>query len=309
MKNRHDSLEGISTFVQVVESGSFTEAASVLGHSVSYISKEVTRLEERLGARLLNRTTRSLSLTDIGRVYFEKTRGILMEAREAEMSIDTLQQKPVGRLKVSLPASFGQSHLLPVVAEYMQRYPDIKLNVDFSSRLVDLAGEGFDLAVRMGESKDSNLISRKILSFRMITVATQAYLDTHGTPQHPNDLRTHQAVKYLYNQVPITWEYLNEKGEVINVDIGHIAETNNLQMQQTLVSAGVGIGRLPEFLCQPLIEQGELVEVLTEYELPPHGVYAVFPHRHYLSAKVRAFVDLLTEHFNSKSKMGTSKPA
>ncbi|WP_319380537.1 LysR family transcriptional regulator [Thiomicrorhabdus sp.] len=297
MKNHHDSLEGISTFVQVVESGSFTAAASELGHSVSYISKEVTRLEERLGARLLNRTTRSLSLTDIGRMYFEKTRNLVLEAREAEQSINSLQDKPVGRLKVSLPSSFGQTHLMPVVAEYMKRYPEIRLNVDFSSRLVDLAGEGFDVAVRLGESKDSNLISRKIAAFRMMTIASPAYIERHGAPAHPKDLMGHQAVKYVYNQMPITWDYVDENGKPVNIDAPLIAETNHLQMQQELILAGVGLGRLPEFLCKPLVDSGRLVALLEAFEPPKFGSYAVFPHRHFLSAKVRAFTDLLVEHF------------
>ncbi|MBF6057739.1 LysR family transcriptional regulator [Thiomicrorhabdus heinhorstiae] len=297
MKNHHDSLEGISTFVQVVESGSFTSAATELGHSVSYISKEVTRLEERLGARLLNRTTRSLSLTEIGKMYFEKTRNLVLEAREAEQSINSLQDKPTGRLKVSLPLSFGQSHLLPVITEYMRRYPEIRLNVDFSSRLVDMVGEGFDVAVRMGESKDSNLISRKIISVQMMTVASPEYLQNHGIPQQPEDLRGHRAVKYVYNQVPITWEYQDSDGKPINLDLPHQAETNNLLMMLELVKGGVGIGRLPEFICQSLIESGELVAVLQDYEPPKFGVYVVFPHRHFLSAKVRAFTDLVAEFF------------
>lgn len=296
-KNFQDSLEGISIFVRVVEAGSFTQAANDLGHSVSFVSKQVTRLEQRLEVRLLNRSTRSLSLTDIGRAYYDKTRHLLSEAREAELSINALQDRPAGHLKVSLPLSFGQSHLISLVSDFIQCYPQIKLEIDFSSRLVDLAGEGFDVVVRIGESKDSNLICRRFYNFHMKTVATPDYLQIHGYPEHPSELRQHSAIKYIYNQTPVTWEFMDPVNGLINIDIPHIVKTNNLPMALECVRTGAGIGRIPDFLCQPYIDNGELTPILSDYELEPFGVYAVFQHRHYLTAKVRAFVDLLVERF------------
>jgi DNA-binding transcriptional LysR family regulator len=297
MINRKDSLEGLTIFVQVIESGSFSAAATELGHAVSHISKAITKLEQRLGARLINRTTRSLSLTDVGQVYFEKAKQIVSEAREAEQSIHQLQDSPSGRLKISLPTSFGQSHMQPVVREFMQRYPDVKLQIDFSSRLVDVIGEGFDLCVRMGQPKSSNLISRTLLEFEFITVATPGYFETFGVPKHPHDLKHHQAIKYMYNQVPVTWEFRNQQGETIHVEVENRAECNNLPMQKTLVMAGLGIGRLPSFVCKQELENGELVRVLDQFEMPSQSAYLVYPHRLHLSAKVRAFVDLAVEHF------------
>lgn len=297
-KRIHDSLEGISTFIRVVEAGSFTQAASHLGHSVSFISKEIGRLEERLGVRLLNRTTRSLSLTDVGRAYYEKTRPLLDEAREAEQSIYSLHQEPMGTLKVSLPLSFGQSHLLPIMDEYMRRYPEIKLEIDFSSRLVDLSGEGFDVVIRMGESKDSNLICRRFKAFKMLTVAAPDYLQKHGVPVEPNDLKQHLGIKYTYNNTPITWEYCNGGNGVLNVEVPEVVRTNNLLMVQQMVLSGVGIARLPDYLCKDVMEQGLLQPVLREFECEAMGIYVVFQHRNYLTAKVRAFIDLLNESFN-----------
>lgn len=300
MINRKDSLEGLTIFVQVIESGSFSAAATELGHAVSHISKAITKLEQRLGARLINRTTRSLSLTDVGQVYFEKAKQIVSEAREAEQSIHQLQDSPSGRLKISLPTSFGQSHMQPVVREFMQRYPDVKLQIDFSSRLVDVIGEGFDLCVRMGQPKSSNLISRTLLEFEFITVATPEYFEKFGIPKHPHDLKHHQAIKYMYNQVPVTWEFRNQQGETIHVEVENRAECNNLPMQKTLVMAGLGIGRLPSFVCKQELENSELIRVLDQFEMPSQSAYLVYPHRLHLSAKVRAFVDLAVEHFRTE---------
>lgn len=298
-KRTHDALEGISTFIRVVEAGSFTQAASQMGNSVSFISKEVGRLEARLGVRLLNRTTRSLSLTDIGRAYYEKTRPLLNEAHDAELSIYSLHEEPTGIFKVSVPLSFGQSHLIPVLDEYMRRYPDIKLEIDFSSRLVDLAGEGFDVVVRMGESKDSNLICRRFKTFKMLTVAAPSYLEIYGYPEVPSDLKIHRAIKYVYNNTPIRWEFCDQALGLVSVDVPEIVKTNNLMMVQQLVLSGVGIARLPEYLCANEIERGALVTVLKTFECEPIGIYAVFQHRNYLTAKVRAFIDLLRESFEA----------
>lgn len=297
MLNRQDSLEGMTVFVQVIESGSFSAAASVLGHAVSHISKTVSRLEDRLGARLINRTTRSLSLTDVGQVYFEKARQIVADAREAEQSINHMQDKPTGRLKISLPSSFGQSHMQPLIRDYMLKYPDVNLQIDFSSRLVDVIGEGFDLCVRMGTAKSSNLISRNLLNYKFLTIATPEYFAKNPKPETPQDLKNHQAIKYMYNQVPITWEYIKDGQETVHIDVKNKVECNNIAMQKTLIMAGLGIGRLPDFICKEEIKSGKLVQVLSQYEMPAQSAYLVYPHRLHLSAKVRFFVDMAVEFF------------
>ncbi|MFA6698562.1 MAG: LysR family transcriptional regulator [Thiomicrospira sp.] len=303
MMNRKDVLEGLTIFVQVIESGSFSGAATELGHAVSHISKSITKLEQRLGARLINRTTRRLSLTDLGRVYFEKAKQIVQDAYEAEQSIHQFQDTPSGRLKISLPSSFGQSHMQPVIVNYIQRYPEVKLQVDFSSRLVDVIGEGFDLCVRMGQLKSSNLISRTLLEFEFLTVATPDYLAHFGLPTHPYDLKRHRAIKYQYNQVPITWKYQTPHGDSFHVDVENWVECNNLPLQKSLVMAGVGIARLPSYLCQSELASGALQAVLCEYTMPKQTASIVYPHRLHLSAKVRAFVDLALAHFANESEI------
>ena len=301
MVNRKDALDGLTIFVQVIETGSFSGAASDLGHAVSHIRKSITKLEQRLGARLINRTTRRLSLTDLGRVYFEKAKQIVQDAYEAEQSIHQFQDTPSGRLKISLPSSFGQSHMQPVIVDYMQRYPDVKLQVDFSSRLVDVIGEGFDLCVRMGQLKSSNLICRTLLEYEFMTVATREYFARYGIPKQPQDLKQHRAIKYRYNQVPLTWEYQTPQGETLHIDVENQVECNNLPLQKNLVLAGVGVGRLPSYLCREELNSGELVAVLTDFALPKQAAYLVYPHRLHLSAKVRAFVDLTLAHFSNPS--------
>ena len=297
MRQQHDSLEGLTIFVQVIESGSFSGAASELGHAVSHISKSITRLEERLGVRLIQRTTRSLSLTPAGKTYYEKARQIVNEARDAELSLTQHNLQPSGRLKISLPNSFGQSHLQPLITQFAQAYPEVRLQLDFSSRLVDLVGEGFDLAIRMGQLKDSNMISRKLLDYGFYTVATPAFLANHPAPMHPHDLKQLPAIKYTYNQVPLTWDYLNEAGKKFHVEPQHRVECNNMPMQKTLVMAGVGVARLPSFICETEIAEGSLVRLLAEYDTPQQSATLVYPNKQHLTTTVRHFIDMAVAYF------------
>ena len=293
---QQDVLEGMSVFVHVVESGSFSSAAQVLNVSPSFISKQISKLEDRLGARLLNRSTRSLSLTEVGQIYFAKARDIVNSARDIEGNIHSLQSNPLGQLKVSVPLSFGHLFLQPIISDYMQRYPQVDLQIDFSSRLVDLAGEGFDVAIRLGESKDSSLISRKLTDFTMHTCATVEFWQKYPPVHHPNDLRQIPAIKYHYQQAPLMFEYV-ANGKPLYVDIAAKAQCNHLPLQLQLVLDGLGFGRLPTFIAEPFLQSGELQPVLEDFELPTQGVYIVYPHRHHLSAKVREFVDLVVQSF------------
>lgn len=301
MINRHDSLEGLTIFVQVIESGSFSKAATELGRAVSYISKSISKLEQRLDARLINRTTRSLSLTDVGEAYYQKVSPLVYEARAAEQSIHQLQHIPSGRLKISLPNSFGQSHLQPLLLDYAQRYPQVKLQIDYSSRLVDVIGEGYDVCIRMGQPKISNLICRPLLSYDFVTVATPDYFRTHKPPQHPHDLKQHKAVRYMFNQVPLTWDYQSKQGEVLYIDIENQVECNNLPLLKQMVLAGVGVGRLPSYECDQALRNGDLVEVLADYKMPSQSAYLVYPHRRHLSAKVQAFITLTLQYVQLKT--------
>ncbi|BBP44716.1 transcriptional regulator [Thiosulfatimonas sediminis] len=289
---QHDVLEGMQVFVQVVEEGSFSAAAQTLGVSPSFVSKQMNRLEDRLGARLLQRSTRSLSLTEVGQLYFAKAQTIVRSAREIESNIHSLQSNPFGHLKISVPQSFGHLFLQPIISAYLQQYPQVDVQIDFSSRLVDLAGEGFDVAIRLGENKDSSLISRKLTEFKMLTCATAEFWQSHSAVEHPTHLRAMPAIKYHYQQAPLMLEYV-ANGKPLYIDITAKAQCNHLPLQLQLVLDGIGFARLPSFIAQPYLQSGQLQAVLQAYELPQQGVYIVYPHRHHLSAKVRAFVDLV----------------
>ena len=177
-----DVLDGMAVFVGVINAGSFTAAARALGHSTSYISKEITRLEKRLGSRLLNRTTRTISLTDTGRAFYERSNQIVNDAENAERSINQLQEKPSGLLRVNAPGSFGTNYLLDVLPQFMHRYPEVKLEVEFNDRLIDVVAEGYDVVIRVDAIKDSNLVARKFASSKNVTVASPDYLKRKGCP-------------------------------------------------------------------------------------------------------------------------------
>ncbi|CAN8141129.1 hypothetical protein THIOSC15_2760001 [uncultured Thiomicrorhabdus sp.] len=197
-----------------------------------------------------------------------------------------------------MPLSFGHLFLQPIISAYMQRYPQVDLQIDFSSRLVDLAGEGFDVAIRLGESRDSSLISRKLTDFKMQTCATPEFWQWYPAVEHPTQLRQIPAVKYHYQQAPLMLEYA-VNGKPLYVDIVAKAQCNHLPLQLQLVLDGIGFGRLPTFIAEPHLQSGALQTVLEDFELPTQGVYIVYPHRHHLSAKVREFVDLVHHSFNA----------
>jgi DNA-binding transcriptional LysR family regulator len=291
------SLDGLIVFVEVVEGGGFTAAARNLDHSVSFVSKEIARLEDRLGVRLLNRTTRSVIPTDIGRVYYERCRQIIADARDAERGITESHAKPQGLLNISAPVSFGLAYLNDVLPEFLADYPEITLNVEMSDRLVDVIAEGFDVVIRAGYLKDSNLIARRLMRSRLLTVASPEYLAREGTPLTPAELPEHACIAFTYKQVTTHWEYLDPDGGSIGVTVDPRAVCNNAETEIALVAAGAGITRMPSFICHREVEDGRLIPILERYETPPIGVYAVYPHRAHLSAKVRVFVDFLIRNF------------
>lgn len=291
------SLDGIPVFVEVVDAGGFTAAARNLGHSVSFVSKEIARLEDRLGVRLLNRTTRSVSPTDIGQAYYERCRQIVADARDAERGITESHENPQGLLTVSAPVSFGLAYLNDVLPEFLADYPDIALNVEMSDRLVDVIAEGFDVVIRAGYLRDSNLIARRLMRSRLLTVASPEYLARAGTPRTPDELSDHACIAFAYKQVTTHWEYRDPDGGSIGVTVSPRAVCNNAETEIALVAAGAGITRMPSFICHREVEDGRLIPILERFESPPIGVYTVYPHRVHLSAKVRVFVDFLIRKF------------
>ncbi len=290
-------LDGIDIFVQVVNSDGFSAAARALGKSTSYISKEVTRLEARLGARLLNRTTRSISLTDAGRLYFEQCRQIVADAAEAERGVSDSHVMPRGTLKISTPVSLGLGVLAELLPEFSTRYPDVTYDLDLNDRLVDLVLEGFDVVLRVGHLDDSSLIARQIGLARGLTVAAPDYWTRHGKPTYPSELAKHVCLGFSISSTPARWVYY-DAGAPVRIDVETRLQCNSGEMELKLALGGLGVARLPDFICGKDVAAGRLEPVLQKYQAPPRGIFAIYPHRRHLSPKVRMFVDFLAERFD-----------
>jgi DNA-binding transcriptional LysR family regulator len=291
-----DLLDGVAVFVGVIDAGSFTAAARALGHSTSYVSKEITRLEKRLGSRLLNRTTRTISLTDAGRAYYERCSQIVIDAENAERSINQLQDQPRGLLRINAPASFGSKYLLDVLPKFMHRYPEVKLEVEFNDRLIDVVAEGYDVVIRVGEIEDTNLVARKFTLSRAVVVASPEYIKRKGCPKTVEDLTQHDCIAYSLLPTPTQWDFYKD-GVRSSVMVDPRAMCNSAEIEVAMVVQDIGITRLPLFTCEQEVASGDLQIILEGYDQMELGVYAVYPHRQYLTAKVRAFVDFVVEAF------------
>ncbi|AXN34096.1 LysR family transcriptional regulator [Vibrio coralliilyticus] len=290
-------LDGMVIFVHVVDTGSFTNAAQATGHSTSYISKEISKLEERLGVRLMHRTTRTLSLTPEGELYYESCKQLVESAGEIENALGGKQSEPQGHLRISCPVSFGIVELSPMLAKFMAQYPKVTFEVDLSDRKVDLVAEGVDVAVRaVHKAADSSLISRRIKTARSVTVAAPSYLRKYGTPKHPSELSQHKAITYSYQKTPNVWEYSDSDGQSIKVDVVSVFSANSPEMEMGMCMEGIGITRLPEEHTREAIATGRLVELFSD--LPKHKIdlCLVYPSRKHMSAKVRTFIDFMAEN-------------
>ncbi|MDD9155156.1 LysR family transcriptional regulator [Aliivibrio sp. S4TY2] len=290
-------FDGMVIFVEVVTSGSFTQAALNSGHSTSYISKEIGKLEERLGVRLLHRTTRTLRLTPEGELYFQQCQQLIEDAQMAENSITRQQEKPKGRLKVSCPVGFALSRLRPILGKFTDLYPDITLELDLNDRKIDIVAEGFDMALRASHQlEDSSLISRRFLRSRAITIASPDYLKKYGAPLHPNELSEHKTIGYAYVKQGAVWDFVDKDNHPIAVPLQCQVITNNSFMELSLCLAGQGITRIPHFHLTDELETGKLVELFADYPKLTIDIFMVYPSRKHMSAKVRCFMDFIFEH-------------
>lgn len=295
-------LSGIVVFSAVVETGSFTAAAEKLGQSKSAISKQVTRLEQRLGAQLLARTTRRLNLTEVGQAYYERCRRIISEAEEAELAVTSMQAVPRGTLRVSAPLSFGISNLAAALPEFMAAHDEVRVDMDFSDRRVDIIDEGFDMAIRIGRLEDSSLIAKRIAQTRRPILAAPSYWEKHGVPAHPDDLSEHNCLTYTYahTDAPNHWRFRdpNNSGAEFTVRVSGSMTSNNGNTLSAAAAKGLGVVLSPTFIVAEEIRSGMLVPVLEDFEIEPLGIHAIYPPNRHLSAKVRAFIDFLTARFS-----------
>jgi DNA-binding transcriptional LysR family regulator len=292
-----DRFHALTAFARVVETGSFVRAAERLGVSVSSVSRLVADLEAHLDARLLNRTTRRLSLTESGQAFFERCVQLLADLEEAEVAVTAASIVPRGTLRLTCSATFGARHLAPAIAEFAARHTQVRFDVELSERTVDLVEEGFDLAVRVGESGSQNLVGRRIGTTRLVCCAAPSYLARHGEPQEPADLTRHVCLTYEYAPSRNAWTFRDGEGGERKVRIAGPVNANNGRFNESLAAEGLGIAREPDFIVGPDVRAGRLKPILCDFEPQPLNIYVVYPSRRHLSAKIRAFADFLVEHF------------
>ena len=295
-----DRMAAIEAFVKVSETKSFTEAAARLGQSKSAISRHISALETELGARLFHRSTRTLALTEAGQSYYERMARILSDVEEANRAVTQLQAAPRGRLRVNAPMSFGFLHLAGVLPEFMERYPEVSIDLVMNDRFVDLVDEGFDVAVRIGGMADSSLIAKKLGPIRRVICASPAYLQKRGIPQTPDDLRGHDCLCNTNVQSPHEWSFTRPEGGVWAVDVRGTVTANNGDALRVAALKGLGLTLLPTFIVGADLQAGNLVTVLDQYMVQKLAMHAVYPTSRHLSPKVRAFVDFLFERFGAR---------
>ncbi len=297
-----DKLTSMKVFCRVVMRENFSQAARELRLSPAMITKHVAGLEEELGIRLLNRTTRRVSTTEAGRRYFELCQQLLHDIDEAEASLTELGSKPRGQLRIAAPVDFGVLCLAPAIAAYLQTYPEIQIDIHYQDNKVNLIDEGYDLAIRIGALDDSNLIAQRVLPYPMVCCASPDYLKQHGTPRTPQDLKSHNCLTYAYSSSNNEWVFSkNNERFAIRVS-GRLNANNGRAMVATAVQ-GVGIIMKPYFMIQDHIPNGELVPILTDYHSQAATVYAVYPHRQFLPAKISSFIDFIRHYFDQNNPM------
>ncbi len=294
-----DTLKGMAVFARVVEKGSFSAAARDLRLAKSTVSKQVAALEQRLGARLLNRTTRRLSPTEVGLAYYERCTRIIAEVEEAELAVSRLQLEPRGTLRLNAPMSFGNLHVAPVIADFMNAYPELTVDMTLNDRMVDLVDEGFDVAVRIGRLADSTLIAKKIAPSRLVVCAAPEYWLAHGIPARPQDIGNHNCLIYSNLRNPHEWTFQTADGAK-TVSITGKLRANNGEALHAAALKGYGVYLGPTFIVGRDLRSGRLQAVLQEFEARNHFIHAVYPHSRHLSVKVRAFVDFLAGRFGDQ---------
>lgn len=291
-----DRLRAYEVFTTVVARGGFARAADALGTSPANVTRYVAELEAHLGTRLLNRSSRRLSLTDAGSALNDRLRLVLDDIAEAETAA-TATAVPRGRLRINAPLSFGVRHLAPLWPAFMALHPEVDLEITLSDRVVDLVEEGVDLAIRISRGGSQTQVARKLATSRNVLCAAPAYLARHGTPRAPQDLTGHRCLAYLLNPTPEEWTLKDPEGQEHRVRIGARLSTNNGDTARAIALAGEAITWQPTFLIGPDLQKGLLVPLLSGYSLPDIDILAVYPSRRHLSAKVRHMVDFLANAF------------
>lgn len=286
--------------VAVVEAGTFSAAGERLGVAKSVVSRRVSQLERRLGARLLHRTTRRLTLTDAGRNFYQRAVQILADLDDAEQGVTDETSELRGALRLAAPLTFGLKHLAAAITDFLERYPAIELNLDLNDRNLNLVEEGFDLAVRIGELQDSTLVARRLGIARGVTCASRTYLERYGEPAHPDELQRHVGLQYSHISYQQQWRYETPQGRTIFAQPQIRIRANNGEALACAAVAGLGITTGPTFILGSYLKDGRLVSILNEYRRPPLGIYAVYPPGRMLPRRIQVFTDFLVERFGER---------
>ncbi|WP_233807903.1 LysR family transcriptional regulator [Paraburkholderia sp. HP33-1] len=284
-------FEGFAMFAKVAEEGSFAAAAATMGVSVATVSRAVTRLEERLGGRLFNRTSRRLALTDYGHTLFERAATIYADAEEAEDFARETSSRPRGLVKLAVPLSFGARWVAPLLPEFFRTYPEISVDLHLTDAHADLIGEGFDAALRIAIMEDSSLAARLIAPVRRFVVASPAYLSRYGRPQHPHDLGAHQCLTYVNRSKRDVWRFTHPSGEECLITPSGALRVTSVEALLPMLLAGLAVTELPEFVATQYFADRQLEPILTDWRLPEGGLYFVTPTARARPAKVSALAD------------------
>ena len=298
-----DRLTEMEAFANVVDQGGFTDAARKMGISKSAVSKHVSSLEARLGARLLNRTTRRVSPTEIGLAYYDRARRVLNDAGEADALVTSMQSAPAGLLRVSVATDFGVNHVSPILGDFLNDFPDITVNMVLNNRFVELISEGFDMAIRIGDLEDSTLRARKLADTTKRMVASPAYFARHGRPARIDDLNGHKLLHYSSQSNAAVWKLTAPSGEQRQVRTGGWLSVNDGQSLLNAAISGLGIAYLPSYLYWDAMRKGLVEDAMPSLPEERQGIYAVYPPGRFTQPKVRAFVDYLARHFEGRGQM------
>jgi DNA-binding transcriptional LysR family regulator len=291
-----EDLERMAIFARVVEMKSFSAAARHLNISKSLVSKQVTQLEKSVGARLLNRTTRALSLTDAGAVFYEHCMHIVQELEEAKLAVSRLHSEPRGMLRISSSVAFGRLHIAPALPEFLAAYPELKIDMVTTDRFVDLAEEGYDVVIRIMRDPAPNVVARKLAAAIRRMCATPEYFASHGVPETPGDLERHNCLTYTYLNPQDAWRLRGPDGDISLRAVGNLRLNDDDALAEAVLR-GLGIAVLPTFIIGKDLQSGRLLSVLSEYIPLERHIYAVYLPTRHVSAKVRAFIDFLLKRF------------
>ena len=299
-----DTLDGIKTVVAVVETGSFTAASERLGMSKALVSKYIGEVEDSLGVRLLNRSTRRLALTEAGQRYYDQALPLLEEFEEMVDSVTGEQSSPRGLLRISVPVTFGEMSLAPLIPKFLQQYPDIGVDLQLSDKMIDMLEEGIDVVIRIGGVDDSSLIAKHIQTLPLALCASPDYIQSRGRPKTPEELAEklakHDCIIDSNFRIGKHWPIICPNNITTSVEVSSRSMANSPRAVKEIALAGGGIGMIPRFIVQDALDDGRLEEILPEYRTLEFGLFAIYPHRRYLSRKVRCFIDFLIAEFSCR---------